>query len=172
MHSAFYRKVQRHSEQKSCELVASAELAAKVYDNSAASLQIPCRCEVSYPNAISVSPHMQKLMLLLSIFLQMSQSAQIFKKSVGNDPSGAYNMDETGLFCRALPRRTLARVTENIHGSKVQKNRMTFAITTCMDGSHLSLHGISSAAMLRAVEATHTTPNIAHGSRWTSNKKG
>ncbi len=39
--------------------------------------------------------------------------------SLSNDPSYVFNMDETGLFWRALPRRTLARVSENVKGSKV-----------------------------------------------------
>ena len=48
-------------------------------------------------------------------------------------PERVYNMDETGLFWRALPSQTLAKVDERVQGSKTQKDRLTFA-TICMDG--------------------------------------
>lgn len=93
-------------------------------------------------------------------------------ESVAKDPSRVYNMDETGLFWRALPRRTFAKVDMNVKGSKVQKDRLTFAVTTCMDGTRLPLHGLHTAAMPRAVAAAHTTPAAVLGGRWTRNKKG
>ena len=72
-------------------------------------------------------------------------------------------MDKTGLFWRALSRRTLARVSENVKSSKVQKDSITFAVAACMDGTRLPLHGIRTATMPRAVAAAHTTPANALG---------
>ena len=83
-----------------------------------------------------------------------------------------FHMDETGLFWRALPCRTLARVSENVKGSKVQKDRITFAVATCMDGTRLPLHGTGTTTMPCAVAAAHTTPANALGGRWTSNNEG
>ena len=80
-------------------------------------------------------------------------------------------MDETGLFWRALPSRTLARVDERVQGSKTQKDRLTFATTICMDGSVLPLHAIGTARMPRAVAAAHTTPAAIPNGRWTHNRK-
>ena len=80
-------------------------------------------------------------------------------------------MDETGLFWRALPSRTLARVDERVQGSKTQKDRLTFATTICMDGSVLPLHAIGTARMPRAVAAAHTTPAAILIGRWTHNRK-
>ena len=85
--------------------------------------------------------------------------------SVSNDPSCVFNMEETNLFWRALPRRMLARVSENVKGSKVQKDRITFAVATCMDGTRLPLHGIGTTTMPRAVAAARTTPANALGGR-------
>ena len=92
-------------------------------------------------------------------------------KTVDEDASRVYNMDETGLFWRALPSRTLAKVDERIKGSKVQKDRITFAVTVCMDGTTLPLHGIGTSRLPRAVAATHTTPAEVLQGRWTHNSK-
>ena len=92
--------------------------------------------------------------------------------SVDRDASRVFNMDETGLFWRALPKRTLAVADEKLKGSKTQKDRVTFATTTCMDGSKLPLHGIGTARLPRAVAAAHTTPAQVLGGRWTANTKG
>eukprot|EP00117_Sycon_ciliatum_P011188 scpid87996/ scgid12775/ len=81
------------------------------------------------------------------------------------------NMEETGLFWRTLPNRTLAKVDKKVKGSKIQKDRATFATCLCMDGSVLPLHGLGTARLPRAVAAANTAPATALGGRWTSNNK-
>ena len=50
-----------------------------------------------------------------------------------------YNMDETGLFYRLLPRYTLLLSDEDdktVSGKKIKKNRITLALCANVDGSH------------------------------------
>lgn len=46
-----------------------------------------------------------------------------------------YNMDETGLFFKMLPERTLAMKGEKCHGGKKSKERLTIGVACNMDGS-------------------------------------
>ena len=46
-----------------------------------------------------------------------------------------FNVDETGLFWRLLPDKTLAFKHEKCHGGKKSKERITAMVCTNMDGS-------------------------------------
>jgi hypothetical protein len=48
-------------------------------------------------------------------------------------PRDTYNADETALFCRRSPMRSLATASEP--GQKVQKSRITIAVCGNADGS-------------------------------------
>ena len=52
----------------------------------------------------------------------------------GYKPDDIYNMDETGLFYRALPDRTLALKGQECIGSKKAKERITLALCVSMTG--------------------------------------
>jgi len=55
------------------------------------------------------------------------------------DPDDIYNMDETGLFFRLLPRYTLLLPSEDIRttrGKKKSKERITVAVCANATGSH------------------------------------
>ena len=51
------------------------------------------------------------------------------------DPKDVFNMDETGLFYKLLPNRTLQFKGECCHGGKKRKERLTVALTVNMDGT-------------------------------------
>ncbi|XP_065196555.1 tigger transposable element-derived protein 4-like [Sycon ciliatum] len=91
--------------------------------------------------------------------------------SVDGDPTRVWNMDETGLFWRALPQRTLACVNERLSGSKTQKDRITFATTVSMSGERLPLLAIGNSKLPRAVAAVKSTPAAVIGGQWCSNPK-
>jgi hypothetical protein len=55
-------------------------------------------------------------------------------------PENTYNMDETGLFWKLVPERTLA--TEAGSGGKKSKDRITLALTCNGDGSDKLEHWI------------------------------
>ena len=78
--------------------------------------------------------------------------------SVDKDPSHIWNMDETGLFWRALPQRTLQQADERLPGSKTQKDQLTFAITVSMSGDCMPLYAIGKSKLPRAVAAVKSTP--------------
>ena len=90
---------------------------------------------------------------------------------VDRDPSRVWNMDETGLFWRALPRRTLARADACVSGSKIQKDRITLATAVSMTGERLPLLGIGVSKMPRAVAAVKSTPAAVLGGQWSFNPK-
>ena len=91
--------------------------------------------------------------------------------SVDRDPSRVWNMDETGLFWRALLKRTLAKADERLSGGKTQKDRLTFATTVSMTGERLPLLGIGKSRLPRAVGAMKTTPASVLGGGWDNNPK-
>ncbi|XP_065182589.1 tigger transposable element-derived protein 1-like [Sycon ciliatum] len=91
--------------------------------------------------------------------------------SVDNDDSRVWNMDETGLFWRALPDRTLSRSDKRLAGGKTQKDRITFAVAVSMAGEKLFLHGMGNSKNPRAVAAAKSTPADVLGGRWNSNPK-
>jgi len=51
------------------------------------------------------------------------------------DPKDVFNMDETGLFYKLLPNRTLQFKGERCHGGKKRKERLTVALAVNMDGT-------------------------------------
>lgn len=51
------------------------------------------------------------------------------------DSASIYNADETALFYRLLPKRTLALKNERCHGGKQSKQRLTVLLCANMDGS-------------------------------------
>jgi hypothetical protein len=51
------------------------------------------------------------------------------------DSKDVFNMDETGLFYKLLPNRTLQFKGERCHGGKKSKERLTVALTANMDGT-------------------------------------
>lgn len=51
----------------------------------------------------------------------------------GVEPEDIYNMDETGLFYRATPQKSLAK--EAVAGSKVNKERITIGLATNVTGT-------------------------------------
>ena len=53
----------------------------------------------------------------------------------GYHPRDIYNADETGLFFRLLPDKTLTFKNDECHGGKKAKNRITVLCTANMDGS-------------------------------------
>ena len=53
----------------------------------------------------------------------------------GYSPDCVYNVDETGLFYRCLPNRTLTFKGESCHGGKLSKERLTLLLGANMDGS-------------------------------------
>ena len=53
----------------------------------------------------------------------------------GYQPSEVYNADETGLFFRCLPNKTLEFRKKECHGGKDSKERLTVLLTANMDGS-------------------------------------
>ena len=60
-------------------------------------------------------------------------------KILAFEPRDVYNMDETGLYYRALPSGILCFKDDVVKGSKTIKDRITLALTVNMDGSHKSL---------------------------------
>lgn len=55
------------------------------------------------------------------------------------EPEDIYNCDETGLFFRCLPSRTLAFKGDQCKGGKIPKERLTVLITASMAGEKLPL---------------------------------
>lgn len=51
------------------------------------------------------------------------------------DPKNVFNADETGLFFKCLPDRTLTYKNEKCHGGKLSKERVTLLFAVNMDGS-------------------------------------
>ncbi|XP_064409672.1 tigger transposable element-derived protein 4-like [Latimeria chalumnae] len=54
---------------------------------------------------------------------------------IGYQPRDVFNIDETELFYKLLPNRTLALKGEECHGSKHSKERITLLVGSNMDGS-------------------------------------
>ena len=55
----------------------------------------------------------------------------------GYNPEDVFNCDETGLFYRALPDRSLVSKFENCHGTKGSKDRITLLFTCSFTGEKL-----------------------------------
>ena len=67
--------------------------------------------------------------------VQRWTTEQLPKILEGWEPSQVYNCDETGLFFKMLPNRTLATKGEDVHGSKKSKERVTLMLCVNADGS-------------------------------------
>lgn len=62
-----------------------------------------------------------------------------FKKIVEENeltPDQVYNIDETGLNYRMLPKKTLAATNESVQGTKLAKERLTIATCSNANGTH------------------------------------
>lgn len=69
---------------------------------------------------------------------------------LGYQPEDVYNADETGLFFRALPDKTLAFRSEKCSGGKLSKERLTILFCANMAGQKEDLLVIGKAARPRA----------------------
>nr|XP_014351162.1 PREDICTED: tigger transposable element-derived protein 4-like [Latimeria chalumnae] len=54
---------------------------------------------------------------------------------IGCEPRDVFNIDETGLFYKLLPNRTLVLKREECHGGKHSKERIKLLVGSNMDGS-------------------------------------
>ncbi|CAF1535025.1 unnamed protein product [Rotaria sordida] len=63
------------------------------------------------------------------------------------NPNDIYNADETGLFFKALPNRSLVTAKDSCKGGKRSKERFTVLLCTNMTGQHLVKHVISRCAL-------------------------
>ena len=82
-------------------------------------------------------------------------------------PSDVYNMDETGLFFRALPSGTLCFKEEVVKGTKTSKDRITLAVTVNMDGSYKELLAIGKSANPRCFrKKPPVLPYMATSKAW------
>jgi len=74
-------------------------------------------------------------------------------------PDDIFNMDETGVFYKMLPDRTLCFKDEKCHGGKCAKDRLTAAICTNMSGSEkLPLLVIGKSANPRCFKNVKSLP--------------
>lgn len=86
----------------------------------------------------------------------------------GYSPSNIYNADETGLFFRALPNKTLTLKNEKCIGGKLPKERVTILHCANMNGDKEKLLVIGKANKPRAFK--HINPHELPVT-WKSNKK-
>lgn len=87
---------------------------------------------------------------------------------LGYKPDDIYNADESGLFFRALPDKTLAFKSQKCTGGKLSKERLTLLFCVSMTGQKEELLVIGKAKRPRAFKniTTADLPAI-----WKSNKK-
>jgi hypothetical protein len=84
----------------------------------------------------------------------------------GYTPSNIFNADETGLFWRLLPDKTLAFKGDKCHGGKLSKERITLVVGANMDGTEkLPLLAIGKFAKPRCFKGVQTLPKptVKHG---------
>ena len=86
--------------------------------------------------------------------------------AVGYEPKDIFNCDETGLFRRALPSKTLAVKGEACKGGKGAKERITLLLTASATGEKLKPFLIGSAYKPRCFKG-----NIPFAVHWRANKK-
>jgi hypothetical protein len=86
------------------------------------------------------------------------------------DPKNIFNADETALFFRATPTRSLIQCGESSKGTKQAKDRLSILLATSMLGEKLKPLVIGHVAYPRAFRAAHINVDKlpAH---WRSNKK-
>ena len=87
---------------------------------------------------------------------------------LGYQCEDVYNADESGLFFRALPDKTLALKSEKCSGGKLSKERLTVLFCASMTGQKEKLLVIGKSARPRALKnvSIKDLPVI-----WKSNKK-
>ena len=77
----------------------------------------------------------------------------------GYAPDNIFNADETGLFWRLLPDKTMAFKGDKCHGGKKSKERITLMVGANMDGSEkLPLLAIGKFAKPRCFNGVHSLP--------------
>lgn len=87
---------------------------------------------------------------------------------IGYQPEDIYNADESGLFFRALPDRTLTFKSEKCTGGKLSKERLTILFCVSMTGHKEELLVIGKAKHPRAFKNVDARELPA---TWKSNKK-
>lgn len=92
------------------------------------------------------------------------QEANQWKKDLeemiqDRDPRNIFNVDETGLFFKCTPDKTLAFKDEKCHGGKLSKERITLLVGANMDGSQkLPLLMIGKSANPRCFKNVKSKP--------------
>jgi len=61
--------------------------------------------------------------------------AELKAKSDGYEPQKVFNADETALFFKCLPDKTMAFIGEKCHGGKHSKERVTVLLAANMTGT-------------------------------------
>ena len=86
--------------------------------------------------------------------------SEVFPNLVeGYTPDNIFNADETGLFWRLLPDKTMAFKGDKCHGGKKSKERITLMVGANMDGSEkLPLLAIGKFAKPRCFKGVHSLP--------------
>lgn len=87
---------------------------------------------------------------------------------LGYKPEDIYNADESGLYFKALPDKTLTLKGEKCVGGKMSKERLTILFCANMVGEKEKLLVIGKAARPRALK---NVPLNSLPATWTSNKK-
>ena len=83
------------------------------------------------------------------------------------DPKDIFNADETGLFYRCLPSRTLATKGETCSGDKIPKDRITLMVAANMNGTEkLPLLTIGRFEKPRCMKNVKSLPAV-----WKANRK-
>lgn len=74
----------------------------------------------------------------------IEQFQNVFDEKLSHyDNKDIFNADETGLFFRATNKKTLVTANDNLHGYKIQKERITLLLCVSMLGEKLELMAIS-----------------------------
>ena len=77
-------------------------------------------------------------------------------------PEDIYNVDETELFWKLLPDKTLAFKHEMVHGGKKPKDRLTVLVGASMSGEKLPLYVIGKSEKPRAFKNVRKLPVTYH----------
>lgn len=80
-------------------------------------------------------------------------------------PADVFNGDETGLFWKLTPQRTLAFVGEKCHGGKHSKERITVFVAASMTGEKLPLMIIGKSERPRAFRNKHVPLEYTNNSK-------
>ena len=90
---------------------------------------------------------------------------QLHGKIEGYELSEIYNCDETGLYYRGLPNRSLCTVNDDGKNVKVLKDRLTILFTVSATGERLPPFVIGKSKMPRCFQK-----KLPHGIIWKHNK--